>query len=244
MTSPISGKTDLSTLSDEDLVRDLQGLLKAQKGPRPKTPATAENPLIHQMFEEIYRRYQKKIEYYCSRFIYDRDSLTDNFHDIFLKIYLNLDSYHYTKSFKAWIYKIAHNSCINYVRKTRHQDITTLNAPTGAADPSAREFIETYETGEIDISDRIVHQELKDLIEKTVDQLPFQNRNVFMLKTVAKLTFEEIAKIEKVSSRSVKTLYHNALVFLKEHLDAQGYSIGDLSNSSKTHEPTPHHPRP
>jgi RNA polymerase sigma-70 factor (ECF subfamily) len=219
-------RPDLTGLSDEDLVKRIQALLKNHKGP--KRPGASKNPLIDAHFQEIYTRYQKKIEYYCSRFVYDRDALTDNYHDIFLKIYLNLHRYHYTKSFKAWIYKIAHNSCINYVRKTRHQDLTVLNRQVAGKDNQAREFIELCESGEIDIEDQLVRKELRDAIESSVDALPFQHRNVYMLKTVAHLTFEEIAKIEKISSRSVKTLFHNSLVFIKERLDQQSFNLGDL----------------
>jgi RNA polymerase sigma-70 factor (ECF subfamily) len=231
LTAPVANpshpKKDFSALSDEALVEELQLELKKVKVER--VTEDFSNPEVDPYFVEIYKRYQKKIEYYCARFIYDRDVLSDVFHDIFIKVYLNIHRFHYQKSFKAWVYKIAHNNCINYVRRSRKQDLTLLNRKVALNDTQFKEFIELCESGEIDIETKIIREELRTAIEEAVAKLPYQTINVYMLKTVAQLTFDEIAKIEKVSSRSVKTIYHNALFFIKQYLDEKNLEPGDLT---------------
>ncbi|MBL8994990.1 MAG: sigma-70 family RNA polymerase sigma factor [Spirochaetia bacterium] len=219
-----AAKKDIAGLTDEDLVQKIQEVLNEKKE---KLKGYLKNPEVDVYFEEVYKRYQKKLEYYCSKFIFDRDVLADLFHDIFIKIYLNIHRYHYSKSFKAWIYKIAHNSCINYVRKSKHQDLTLLNKKIQLKENQVKEFIEICESGEQNIEEKLINQELQEAIDQAVAKLPYQYVNVYFLKTAAQLTFEEIAKIEKVSSRSVKTIYHNALFFIKEQLAKEHFALGD-----------------
>lgn len=219
-------KKTVKELNDEELIEELQK--KLRKSGVIELEKYFDNPEIDLFFKEIYERYRSRIEAYCSRFIYDRDQLSDIYHDIFIKIYLNIHRYRYTRSFKAWIYKIAHNSCINYVRKHKRSDLAILNKPLQGKLGDDKEIIDLYESKLEAIEESVIKEELRESIDEAVNKLPYQNLNIYLLRTKGGLTFDEISKIEKVTSRSVKTLFKNALIFIKEELDKKNFKLTDI----------------
>ena len=225
--SASAASVELEALSDEDIVTRLQEFLKAENSPRllpHAPPAGAED-----MFSEIYRRYRGMMESYCASLVHDREAASDIYHDIFLKIYLNLHRYHYKKSFKAWVYKIARNACVNWMRKSRRDELP-LNRRKMHEGEDAGEYQDSLEADLPNIEKSLIRQELRETVQKALYQLPYSFRNIFALKTVAGLAFEDIAQIEKISSRSVKTMYHQVLIHLRAQLEKDTFRPQDLQD--------------
>jgi len=186
------------------------------------------NPEIDPYFEEIYNRYRRRIEYYCTRFIFDRDVIPDIFHDIFIKVILNIAKFKKKNSFKAWIYAIAHNTCANYIRNNKNLALSLLNRRLSAENEKSNELIDLFCSPEPGVENKIINREINEAVEYAVAKLPVQLINVFLLKSKANLTFDEIARIEKKSSRNIKTLYQNALQFIKNELSNKNLSLQDM----------------
>ena len=221
---PLSSQANgLDQLSDEKLIAELQKRLKRK--PVIELKDYFANPDIDKYFEEIYNRHKKRIEYFCSKFVHDKDLLPDLFHDIFIKLYLNIHRYKPTKSFMAWMYRIAHNNCINYVQKNQNKELAVLNKKIG--DANQTEAIELLDSEEKSILNIIIKEDMQGEIEKAIQKLPYEYINVYLLKVKAGLTFEEASGILKMSSRSLKTIYHNCLQFIKQELKSKNYQIGD-----------------
>ncbi|HMA99357.1 MAG TPA: RNA polymerase sigma factor [Spirochaetota bacterium] len=222
-----SAKQPLSQLKDEELIKNLKKRL--QKKNVIQLNEYFSDPGTDAYFQEIYNRYKQPLEYYCSRFIHDPEMKSDLFHDIFIKIYLNIHKYHYNKSFKAWVYRIAHNSCINYKRKGRDKEKFILNKKVGTPDGNKdTELIDLFANPDTDLEQKMINREIKDIIDNAVRELPYDYANVFLLKSEGGLTFEEIARILKISSRSVKSFYKNAAIFIKEKLVNNNINLNDI----------------
>lgn len=65
----------------------------------------------------IVERYESKLFRYVYSIIRDNDKALDIVQDTFIKAFINLKSFNTKKSFSSWIYRIAHNEAINYIRK-------------------------------------------------------------------------------------------------------------------------------
>src|SRR5260370_41483269 len=87
-------------------------------------------------FEELVRRYQRPIAAYVYRMVGDYDAALDLTQEVFIKVYNSLTRYRSEFKFSTWIYKIAHNAAIDYLR--RH----TVREPalTGSIDGDRREI--------------------------------------------------------------------------------------------------------
>src|SRR5712691_11025829 len=74
-------------------------------------------------FAELVRRYQRPIAAYVYRMVGDYEAALDLTQEIFIKIYGSLSRYRSEFKFSTWIYKIAHNSAVDHLRRnsTREQ---------------------------------------------------------------------------------------------------------------------------
>src|SRR3954469_12911914 len=77
-------------------------------------------------FEELVRRYQRPIASYVYRMVGDYDSALDLTQEVFIKVYNSLSRYRSEFKFSTWIYKIAHNSAVDHLRRygMREQSLT------------------------------------------------------------------------------------------------------------------------
>ena len=68
-------------------------------------------------FEELVRRYQRPIAAYVYRMVGDYDAALDLTQEVFIKVYGSLSRYRSEFKFSTWIYKIAHNSAVDHLRR-------------------------------------------------------------------------------------------------------------------------------
>src|SRR5919202_6928523 len=69
-------------------------------------------------FEELVRRYQRPISAYVYRMVGNYESALDLTQEIFIKVYNSLRRYRSEFKFSTWIYKIAHNSAVDHLRRS------------------------------------------------------------------------------------------------------------------------------
>ncbi len=74
-----------------------------------------------ELYSEIIKRYNQKLSHYLRKFIYDPDGLEDVLQVVFIKAYRNLYGFNIKNRFSSWIYRIAHNEAINYLKKIAEQ---------------------------------------------------------------------------------------------------------------------------
>ncbi|HMO78493.1 MAG TPA: RNA polymerase sigma factor [Candidatus Paceibacterota bacterium] len=91
---------------------------------KPQTPEVKDEELVlltlkeSSAFGQIIERYEAKLRRYISRLgVRNPDDATDVLQEIFIKAYVNLNSFDTSLSFSSWIYRIAHNEAISWYRK-------------------------------------------------------------------------------------------------------------------------------
>src|SRR3982751_3023338 len=68
-------------------------------------------------FEELVRRYQRPIINYVYRMLSDYEGSLDVTQEVFIKVYNSLEKYSSEYKFSTWLYRIAHNAAIDYMRR-------------------------------------------------------------------------------------------------------------------------------
>jgi RNA polymerase sigma-70 factor (ECF subfamily) len=79
------------------------------------------------IFSEIIFRYEEKLRRYARRFLFDRSDIDDLVQDVFIKTYINLNSFDQDKKFSPWIYRIAHNEYVNSLKKKLSSRVFSLD---------------------------------------------------------------------------------------------------------------------
>ncbi len=76
--------------------------------------------------KELYRiimdRYASLVFHVVRRYVTDQNLMTERAHEIFLKAYERLDSFQGKSAFSSWLYRLAHNHCLDESRRAKHRN--------------------------------------------------------------------------------------------------------------------------
>jgi len=171
-------------------------LLKRFKNPESKNFA----------FNQLVRKYQEKIYWITRKMVIDHDDANDLTQNVFIKVWKNLDKFKGTSQLYTWIYRIATNECLTFLKKKRRRFFVSVTD------------VENELSNKIDASHHIDGDEIALKLEKAVLTLPDKQRLVFNMKYFEELKYQQIAEITDTSVGSLKASYHHAVKKIEEIL--------------------------
>jgi len=167
-------------------------------------------------FEMIVHRYEQPIINYLGRVLGDRELSLDFAQDVFLKAYASLKSYKPSYKFSTWLFKIASNHVIDHWRKK--------NLVPFSLDRSSREDDEALLPQAIDPGHSVARNyelaELKARIEQALLSIPAGLRELFVLRHVNELSYEEIAAVKNLPVGTVKNRVFQAKELIRKKVEA------------------------
>ena len=135
--------------------------------------------------------------------------------EIFVKVYLALDRYDPKYQFSTWLFRIAQNSAIDALRKKSVIEVP-IARPADDENQKEREFAD----GGVSPYRAMSNKQLGAAIERAVDDLPPDYRELIQLRHYAELSYEEIATMKKLPLGTVKNKLFRARNLLKDALDS------------------------
>ncbi len=165
-------------------------------------------------FTELVRRYEKRVVNYVYRITHRYEEAHDLAQDIFVKVYLALDRYDSKYQFSTWLFRIAQNAAIDVLRKKTISEVP-LARPSEDEPQKEREFADPG----VSPYRALKNKQLAAAIEKAVENLPVDYRELIQLRHFAELSYEEIATMKKLPLGTVKNKLFRARNLLKEQLD-------------------------
>ncbi|MDR2894209.1 MAG: sigma-70 family RNA polymerase sigma factor [Alistipes sp.] len=165
-------------------------------------------------FEHLFNRYEGSLQQiYLLRTGGNSDDTSDLIQEIFVKAYLKLESYDPSYTFGQWIYTIAKNTFIDYVRKRR--DNLSFDSTRGEF---ARQPVSTTPNPEEDI----INAEQRGMLEMHLEKMPPKYRLLSELRFFKDLSYEEIAGQLGLPLGTVKTQIHRARTQLRDQIAKSG----------------------
>ncbi|MBN1897222.1 MAG: sigma-70 family RNA polymerase sigma factor [Spirochaetes bacterium] len=188
------GKRRWKHLADEDLVKEY---------------------LVHKeesVFSEIYTRYNDRIFNYMKKYIYycPEDIIQELLAEVFIKVYLNISTIKDVKSFKSWIYHIAHNITVNFIKGQK--EVYT----------DADNILPQAEDKRINIEEEFMDNEVREFVFNEIKKYDDKIRELIIFKFYHNLTFDEISDITHIPLRTLKYKLKHALIDLGEKLKQAG----------------------
>lgn len=141
-------------------------------------------------FEKILIKYDKKVYGFICKLIGDKHIAQDLAQETFLKAYRNLYNFDCNKSFITWLFTIAKNTSLNYLKSNEAKSFEKID----------EEFAHDL-TPEVVIENKEKMKELYELIHS----LPEKYRVLILLKYVEKLTAEDIGKVLNLPKGKVES---------------------------------------
>lgn len=169
-------------------------------------------------FEELVRRYQRSITSYVFRMLNNYDASLDVTQEVFIKVYNSLERYSSDYKFSTWLYRIAHNAAIDYMRRNsmNRQSIETENAD-GAYQLQLESPSPTPEQEQ-------ERSEWRTEIESVVKCLPSAYRELILLRHAQDLSYDEIAEISGLPLGTVKNRLFRAREMMREIFIERGFT--------------------
>ena len=167
------------------------------------------------LFTVLMSRYEKRIINYVYRITHRYEEAHDLAQEIFVKVYLALDRYDSKYQFSTWLFRIAQNSAIDALRTKSIVEVP-LARPTSDEEPSGKE--REFADDGVSPYRALKNKQLSAAIDKAVEQLPTDYRELIQLRHFAELSYEEIASMKKLPLGTVKNKLFRARNLLKESL--------------------------
>ena len=168
-------------------------------------------------FEELVRRYQRPITGYVYRMLNNYDASLDVTQEVFIKVYNSLERYSSEFKFSTWLYRIAHNAAIDYMRRN---SVSQQSLETENADGSYQLQIESPQPNPEQERER---SEWRREIETVVKCLPQAYRELILLRHSQDLSYDEIAEITNLPLGTVKNRLFRAREMMREIFIERGF---------------------
>ena len=169
-------------------------------------------------FEELVRRYQRPITGYVYRILNNYDASLDVTQEVFIKVYNSLSRYSSDYKFSTWLYRIAHNAAIDYIRRN---SVNQQSLETENADGSYQLQIESPRPTPEQERER---SEWRREIETVVQCLPVVYRELILLRHGQDLSYDEIAEVTGLPLGTVKNRLFRAREMMREMFVERGFT--------------------
>ena len=165
-------------------------------------------------YRQLMTRHQMAIFHIVFKIVRDKETAADLVQETFMKAFASLATYRAEFKFSTWLYRIAANCAIDYLRKQRIRTLS-LDAPTETAD--GRIEIEVPDYSHSPEKDLVDH-ERKVSINDAIDALPDKYRLVIVYRHKDNKSYEEIAEALNIPLGTVKARIFRARELLKKKL--------------------------
>ena len=179
-------------------------------------------------FETLVTEYEKGVYAIAQRMTGNPEDAADMTQETFIKAYNSLQSFRGDSKFSVWLYRIASNVCLDFLRSRSRKPAVSLSV----------EDDEGEET-ELDIADESQSPELllergltRDAVRRGLQALPPDYKQILLLREIQGLSYEEIADVLQIEVGTVKSRIFRARKRLCTFLIEDG-NIPDFTTSGK-----------
>lgn len=157
-------------------------------------------------FNLLVRKYQQKLYWHIRKMVIDHDDADDLVQEVFVKIWKNIDGFREEAQLYTWIYRIATNECLNFLRKKRNRFFLPIHD------------LQDDLTQKLESGSYISGDDIQVKLQKALLTLPDKQRLVFNMKYFEEMTYDDIAEITGTSVGSLKASYHHAVKKIELYL--------------------------
>jgi RNA polymerase sigma-70 factor, ECF subfamily len=159
-------------------------------------------------FGILVERYQTRLLNFIYRTIGDRERGEDLVQEVFIRVYRHLHRFDRSKKFSTWVYTIASNLAKNELRNRSRNPLVFFQTIKKNWQDDDRPL--QFEDATTRPDDLYRKRHLRELVERSVQQLPEHHRQVFVLRELEGKSYEEIAEITGCNLGTVKSRLNRA----------------------------------
>jgi len=155
-------------------------------------------------FDDLFNRYHDRLFFYLRHFVGSKEEAEDLLQNVFVKAYEKFDTFDARRAFSSWVYRIAHNEAVNYLKRKNKKLFL-----------SWEDIVSTKDRLESSNHDRSpqenwLRKEVRNEVQEALKQIPEKYREVLILRFYLDHSYDEIAHIIERPTNTVGTLISRA----------------------------------
>lgn len=157
-------------------------------------------------FSLLIDKYQERVYWLIRKILVSHEDSNDVCQDTFIKIWKNLDRFKGNSGLFTWIYRIASNESLSFLKKRKRKSVQPL------------------ETEDYNLSDVLKAEthfegsEISRQLQLAIEQLPEKQKLVFNLRYFEEMKYQEMAEVLETSVGALKASYHHAVKKIEQRL--------------------------
>lgn len=166
-------------------------------------------------FVELVERYSQKVHNLAMRLTRNQEDTEEVLQDVFVTIYKKIDSFEGKSAFSSWLYRITVNTSFMKLRRYKQRPSLSFEECETHFDNRA-----TYINGSASTEQKHLgsEDELRLLLQRAVNKLPYEYRLIFILRDVDGLSNQAVSEILQLSVPAIKSRLHRSRLMLRKRL--------------------------
>ena len=160
-----------------------------------------------QAFEQLLKKYERPLYAFIFRYVNEKQTAEDLFQQIWIKVLRALDSYDERGKFGSWLFGIANNNCIDYLRS---------KAVSSKDDFASEQGLDQFANHDVLPDEALLQGEQHRWLEEAIQTLPDDQKEVLLLRLYSEMPFKEIAEKLNCPLNTVLGRMHYAVGHLKK----------------------------
>jgi RNA polymerase sigma-70 factor (ECF subfamily) len=151
-------------------------------------------------FKELMDKYRFPVQMVVRKIVFDEKEVDDLVQEAFIKAFNSISTFNFEFAFSTWLYKIATNNCIDYLRKRRLKTYS-MDSPVKQKDgETQQEYPDVAPT----IEKELIAGERSNQISKAIEELPDKYKRVIIMRHQEEMSYEDISEILELPLGTVK----------------------------------------
>ena len=179
-------------------------------------------------FEKLVTEYERAVYAIAQRMTGNAEDAADMTQETFIKAYNSLSSFRGDSKFSVWLYRIANNVCLDFLRSKNRRPTVSLSAEDDDGEETQLDIADESQSPELLLESSLT----RDAVRRGLDSLPPDYKQILLLREIQGLSYEEIAAALGIESGTVKSRIFRARKRLCTFLIEDG-NIPEFRSSGK-----------
>lgn len=159
-------------------------------------------------YAKLLQRYKRPVYHVILKMVRNVDDAEDLMMESFSKAFRSLHKFKKDFTFSTWLFRIATNNTIDFIRKKKINTLSIENTYTD--DDGASVSIDIEDKGNLDPQEEAIRSQKEEIIQVFVNMLPSKYQKLVRLRYFHELSYEEIAAELEAPLGTVKAQLHRA----------------------------------